>query len=68
MKVEVKVSEEKPKYPYIGISKNKTIILFVGTNLGTVLESNQWPIGNYSYHWCEEDFKPFEGEITLSND
>lgn len=66
---------EKAKYPYIGIARNKddpsilTVVLFSGPKKGTVISSTSLgnTIGYHEANWTESHFKPYEGEIILSN-
>jgi hypothetical protein len=76
MKVEVKVFEENQeeiKFPCLMIS-NQTgnIVLFSCDKKGVVLLRGEnptlWKIGDYGNDFAMENFKPFKGSITLSND
>ena len=73
MKSTVKLAETAPKkeYPCLKIcNTTNIIILFTSPEKGTVVNSgnsNNYPIGYYSSFWAMSPFKPFEGEITLSN-
>jgi len=67
MRVEVKKDTEKPiEYPCLMISEYGTIVLFRERSCGVALSSH-FQIGYNSDTWIDEDFKPFNGEITLSN-
>lgn len=80
MKVEVNEikKEEEKKYPYIGVLKyTGLIVLFVEERCGTVLHPGTSlyagtpgdKLGEYLRSvWKEENFKKFEGSITLSNE
>jgi hypothetical protein len=67
-KSEKKEKKEK-KYPYLGISNNKRIILFTGHNVGITLDQGEssHTVGIYFDIWEENRFIPFTGEIVLSN-
>lgn len=72
MKVEVKNNKEVivREYPYLGISEGGNIFYFITKNTGVRLHSinnSVFPIGVFSDCLAEENFKIFEGEITLSN-
>jgi hypothetical protein len=63
-----------PKYPYIGITKNKhgfsdqAIVLFIAKGTGVSLNNSiSSDIGEYSETWDEEYFEPSTTSITLSN-
>ncbi len=68
MKVTVREKNAVKEYPYIGITLENTVVLFTIFKTGVCLSSNAWSVGKYSDTWQEENFKPFEGEIVLSND
>lgn len=40
---------------------------FKGTKISKS-KDDTYPLGDYSTEWITNDFKPFEGSITLSND
>lgn len=69
MKVTVKEKSSVKEYPWIGIIDNGCIILFTSKNTGICLDrgSSVWKFGELSSGWSEDNFKPFTGEITLSN-
>ena len=63
-----------PKYPYIGISDNGCVVLFVKNGAGTCLvvgdddgSHGRYNIGDYCTDWAESNFKPLESKIELSN-
>lgn len=59
------------KYPYIGYyhdDQDEYCVLFTRPNTGVCITDDYWPIGEYSSNWVEDNFMPFNGEITLSND
>jgi len=68
MKVTVKEKSETKEYPWIGVSEDKAIVLFgspegaiclkIGTKSNPIVDSEYWDINKY---------KPFDGEIVLSN-
>jgi hypothetical protein len=62
--------EMKPKYPYIGVTKNGCVVLFIREGTGTCIavgETNNH-IGQYIGYWGEDAFRPLQGSIVLSND
>ncbi len=69
MKVTVKEKSQAKEYPWIGIHQKGCIVLFLSDNNGSYLflpehqDHNPDPM-----FWVEEHFKPFVGEIVLSND
>ena len=70
MKVTVnEKSNGERKYPWIGINdETNDLVLFYTKFTGTVLISPNYGVGFSSNSWLESAFKPFTGEITLSND
>lgn len=69
---ESKVAEKV--YPYLGqMSSNNTglLVLFVSPKFGTVLRTgtgwNVYDVGAYRTDWLQENFKPFNGSVTISN-
>jgi hypothetical protein len=66
MKVTVKEKSIDKEYPWIGISNQGNIILFTKSGTGISL-SSAYADGSYTEGWQENLFKPFHGEITLSN-
>jgi hypothetical protein len=72
MKVEVKEKEKKQeiKFPCLMISSCGSIVLFSEQNEGTLLLDNKgvYGIAYYDDSWIMDKFKPFHGQITLSND
>lgn len=73
----IKVNETKnveKVYPYIGeMDANNTglLVLFTTSEMGTVLRSgtgrNKYDVGSYRTDWLQFNFKPFNGDVTLSN-
>ena len=60
-------------YPWIGKwnGEEKLIVLFYAPESGIVIEttSPHWRrVGENYYSWSEDQFTPFTGSITLSND
>jgi len=59
------------KYPCLMISSVGRIVMFnsykCGVQINTVSSGNL-EIGDYLNCWAIEDFKPFNGSVTLSND
>jgi len=72
MKVEVNeiAKKEDVKYPCLKWRESSgLIVLFTAINRGFAIKPNiYWAIGEYYDGWKEEDFKPFHGTITLSNE
>ena len=72
MEVIVKEKKEKEnKYPYIGITECKCIVLFDNPEEGICLQigdAEEHEVGKYSKAWNEHNFEEFKGEITLRND
>lgn len=60
--------EEPRNYPYLGIHKVGTIVLFTSKDTGVCLEAG---CGEDVYkeikNWDEKSFKKFYGSITLEN-
>ena len=72
-KIKDKVPElPRPEYPVLKIYRDGDfIVLFESTGRGVVVWSipaSGVKIGESSGSWAEYDFKPFDGEIVLSND
>lgn len=82
MKVTVyrKPKSEGREYPWIGISKIESIVLFIRPLKGVLLKKHDpdnpnckkilqsyLEVGEYSEVWSEADFETFHGEIVLSN-
>lgn len=77
MKVEVTVPSEKPrvveKYPCLKVrGSGQQLVLFLSPGTGVVLRAslsiNSSLSGFFSEAWVEDNFRPFEGSVTLSND
>ena len=74
MKAVINEKETPVKYPWIGTAlddKGKMMVtLFTNFKEGYFIggESTAWPFMYFSKHWVQEDFTPFTGSITLSND
>jgi len=70
IKVETK---SRSKYPYLGINGVGIIVLFTSPEKGVQLYYNEIKlgqdieIGEYKDNIMESKFKPFDGEIILSN-
>jgi hypothetical protein len=61
----------KDTYPCLKVSKNTgNIVLFIASKTGVVVSvvNDFWELGEYSDGLAENDFTPFTGSITLSND
>jgi len=64
----IKEVEQENKYPYIGIGREGTVVLFSDKDTGTVLvKTNYYDVGFYLKEWSEEYFTPCIGSITLEN-
>ena len=59
---------EKSEYPCLKISRLETLVYFTGPRAGTVLSASSGHVGEYSADWCESNFEPFNGTVTLEND
>ena len=59
---------ENSEYPCLKISRLETLVYFTGPRAGTVLSASFRHVGEYSDDWCEENFEPFSGTVTLKND
>lgn len=69
-------SPAKAEYPWLGISKEGAIVLFINNNCGTVIghsvlvkseQLSQWPLGHYSEIWYKPCFVEYAGTVTLEN-
>ena len=62
------VDEKKEKYPYLGVGKSGSVVLFYASKTGIQINKNHNRNAGYVTHdWIEEEFKPLQGSITLSN-
>lgn len=75
MKVEVKNEQEEKKmeFPCLLVNNKRTIILAAGitndyTLDGIVIRNEYSGCGAYFNDYDKKEFRPFIGEITLSND
>ena len=61
--------ETKPKqtYPYLGVARGGNIVLFSGPEKGVVIHAGTGTLGYASEHFMENQFEPYNGEITLFN-
>jgi hypothetical protein len=59
----------KRDYPYLGMHKEGTVVLFRCDNCGTCVGGDQYPVGHTSDAWNELNFTPLSPSetITLSN-
>lgn len=56
-------------FPKLMISDKGTLVLFVSTEVGTVIKSDSnYKTGEHLDDWVMSLFKDFDGEVTLSND
>lgn len=65
--------ERKCEYPYLGIADNGKTVLFTARDEGTVVYNPNSPsdsheIGYTCNSWAMSCFKPYSGEVVLSND
>lgn len=71
MNIQVKEIKQDLKtltYPWVGVSTNGTIRIFTGWRQGLGLNDTHWAKkGRFDTNVNMEYFKPFHGEITLSN-
>ena len=60
---------QKTIYPCLKKSREtNVVVLFTSPKIGTrIYSSDEFLIGNFHQDWSEENFIPFDGEITLSN-
>ena len=56
---------QKSGFPYIGISKSGTIVLFIDHGKGFALKSRDGMY--YSETWQQSNFSIFDGTIALNN-
>jgi len=75
MKSIASLNEKKSIYPCLKITIEKTIVLFSASRVGTVVYSGvqnktdyDYPVGLYSESWVMENFKDYDGTVTLTND
>ena len=60
--------QKKEKYPYLGVHENGAVVLFSSSETGTQINKNSFhDAGCFKESWCEKNFKPLQGSITLSN-
>lgn len=59
----------KPKYPYLG-KQSSYLVAFTSRDTGVLVSGKNEAVKLYteSEEWEEDDFTPFTGSITLSND
>ena len=75
MKSIASLNEKKNIYPCLKITPEQTIVMFFAYRAGTVVYSGvkdktdyDYPVGLYSESWVMENFKDFDGTVTLTND
>ena len=71
MKVEVKDKVSEIKFPCLMVTEEyDVIVLFTSSTKGICVMSDHpnFKVGEYSNGWVIENFKLFDGEITLKND
>ncbi|MDF1685343.1 MAG: hypothetical protein P1U50_01025 [Parvibaculaceae bacterium] len=69
MKVELKEEEKvEREYPWLGESKEGSIVLFVSWGSGVALKHSIHPKGEFLKCWDMKFFTPFNGEVVLSNE
>lgn len=73
MNIKIKESYTNPSqtYPWIGVYRDDEdlMVLFTSPATGICLREKKTNhgVGKYNTIWSELNFKPFYGEITLSN-
>ena len=69
VKVVAKKCEKKTIYPYLAKHSTGCIVYFTKKKTGVCLVPGKCleTPGSYSAEWNEPDFRPFDGEVTLSN-
>ena len=69
-------SQEKSKYPYLGIHEHGgCIVLFLDSSVGVAICVNDFcvfnekkiSVGDYFESIKEDNFKKYDGELTISN-
>ena len=71
MRFEVNEKPSAPtiKYPCLMRTRDGLIVLVVARGSGTVVKpTTEYEPGYYSDAWNTDDFTPFTGSVTLSND
>lgn len=64
-------SDPKPKYPYLGITEEKRMVLFSKEDTGIIVSdpTKVYEVGCFSSAWAEERcFVPATSSVTLSNE
>lgn len=62
-----KLKMDQQKYPYIGIFDNGEIVLFTSDSTGVCLGGGLYHVGKQSDSWVENNAKPFDGIVEISN-
>ncbi len=62
--------EAKAKYPYLGESDLGSVVLFLGEDEGIQILKGASADKSFEHSgdWCEEDFKPHSGVLTIQNE
>ena len=73
IKVEAKEALKNDKFPLLMISRESgNVVLFTKNGYGTILmattKEKEHQLGYFSNCWNMDYFRPFNGEITLTND
>mgnify|MGYP003647461559 CR=1 FL=1 len=72
MSVEVKLKGivfTVKSFPKLMIANDRLIVLFNSEETGTAMNNiDDWKIGDVSNRFTMEEFKDYEGEITLKNE
>ena len=68
-KVEVNGKKEMYTYPLLMISSEERIVWMLSESEGVIIKGklNSIQTGKYCTGWIMDEFKPFTGSITLSN-
>ena len=75
MEIKAEVTRKYPQdtmeYPCIKVAESGRIVLFhkpdCGVQLNLVRDAS-YAVGHYSPSWCERDFQPFVGSVTLTQE
>ena len=66
----IKNDDSEREYPFLGVSKDGSIVLFSGKGKGTSLSFARTPgpplIGSHSDSWIMSQYIPLIGSITLT--
>jgi len=67
--MKITIDQKTTEYPCIKITEDKCVVIFTENKTGFCLEHPRNPYFEYKERtdWCEIDFEPFKGSITLEN-